>query len=116
MDVTGKFAGISLGLHKDGFVAPLEEMPAFFMLEVEIDRVRRVDELHDPGEVPAAGFEEQVVMIGHEAESMDNAIKAPMRFIKAFQEVIPVGILKKDNRFLVPSRIDMIESPLELDP
>jgi hypothetical protein len=51
MDIFSQCPGIKASLDENSLKTPLKEMAAPAVLEIQIDRVSRIDEVHDLGKI-----------------------------------------------------------------
>ena len=72
MDISGKLFGIFIGIHQNRLVAPLQKVPGSFALGIEVHGIGAVDMLHNFGQISQGGFNQQMVVIVHQAVNMDN--------------------------------------------
>lgn len=70
MDVAGKFGEIAICFHENRFKPSLKKMAASFALYVVINRISRIEALHDPGQVGLSNFNKQMIVIAHQAISI----------------------------------------------
>jgi hypothetical protein len=109
MDVSRKLLGINFGLDQDGFVSSLEEMAAPFMLCVEIDGIHCIQEVHHARQVAQRRFDDQVIMIGHQAINMHDHPEFLMSLPETLEKEMPVVVGEEYPLFLVAPGKHMIK-------
>jgi hypothetical protein len=115
VDVLGDFLGIAFGIDQDRFIPSLEEMPASFVFFVEMDCIGRIQEVHHARQIAQRRFQDQVIMIWHQAIDMYNDPEFFMSFAKAFIKEKHVIVGQEDRLFLVPPGKNMIKGARVLD-
>jgi len=71
-------------------------MASLPMTPIEVHRVTRQHTAHEPIEIAAWRFDEQVHMIGHQAVEIDANCEAFRACRHPLQEALPVGIIPED--------------------
>jgi hypothetical protein len=79
------------------------------MLGIEINGIRRIEEVHHARHVPQRSFYDQVIVIRHQAISMDYHPEPPMRFSETLEKYEHVFVGKEYQLLLVASGKDVIK-------
>jgi hypothetical protein len=90
-------------LDKDGFIPALEQMagsPMPFVEDLGIDAVQLP---HPDREIAIWRFNEEMIVVGHEAVSVANPIVTIINMPVSSQEVLAVCVVLEDGLLLVPS-------------
>jgi len=85
------------------------------MLSIEILRVRAIEELHAFGQGWRMGFNQQMVVIVHQAISVAIPIVAIDRILQQHQKLLTINIITIDVFPSVASRSHMIQRPGKLN-
>jgi hypothetical protein len=72
MNIPRKLQGISILLYQYRPIPPLEEMANPCRLSIKVVGITGVQMMEDSVEIPFWGLQEEMVMIRHEAETMDS--------------------------------------------
>jgi hypothetical protein len=105
-----------LGLLDDHRVKPpLEDVSLPLPPPVEGLRVRAVQAPHATGEIRPRRLEHEVVVVVHEAESMEEPREAADDAGEQPQEEAPFGVVEEDSAACVPPARHMVEGSWELE-
>jgi len=86
------------------------------MPTVEIDRVGGLEPMHELSEIGSRRLDDQVEMVGHQAEQVQTHLVSFHALAEDAQEPLTVGVIPKDRSpFVAPSR-HMIHGPFILNP
>ena len=109
MHRAGKFHSIGVSLDQDGLVSALEQMARSLPFDVDIRRVCTIDVPHDLRQVARWCFQEQVIMVAHQAPGMnDRSIPHDCRFYIG-EQPFPIFLALEDVLLFIASRCDMVE-------
>ena len=64
---------------------------------------------HPQGKVPVGSFDEQMVVIGHEAVGVAKPIVSFIDMLKGIEEVLTILVVFKDGLFFITPGGDMID-------
>lgn len=92
VDVSRKDSRIGICLHEDGLVTSLKEVTVPIMLLVQVDRISRIQEMHDPRKVRFRRFETEVIMAVHQTIEMNDAAHPLVGISKNLQKIVTVVI------------------------
>ena len=90
--------------------APLPEVPCPFVALIEVDGIIGIYASHKKGEVLPCGFDEQVIMVVHQAVRVQDSIVAFQAFAEYFQKHLFVSTIIKDIRSIHALVDDMMVS------
>jgi hypothetical protein len=109
MHRAGTFHSIGVSLDQDCLVSALEQMARPLPFDVEIRRVCTIDVPHDLRKVARWCFQQQVIMVAHQAPGMhDRSIPHDCRF-HLCEKPFPIFLALKDVLLFIASRCDMVE-------
>ena len=91
VDVAGKFRRVLVGLNEDRLEASLEKMPGPLPLDVEVGGVRAVYVPHDLRQVPFGRFQQQVIVVAHQAIRMDDRAVTLCGGFQIGEKLLPVS-------------------------
>jgi hypothetical protein len=91
--------------------AAAEEMAGTPVAEVEALGVRTVQELHAGGELRLGGFEDEVIVVRHQAEGVHRPLVAAHAAGEQRQEAEPVVVVPVDRAAVDAARRD-VEEPI----
>jgi hypothetical protein len=97
-DVRDRRGEVLVRLHDPGGEAVAEEVAAACVAAVEALGVDAVEPAHAGGEVGAAGFDDQVVVVAHEAERLARPVVGADRAREHREEEQPVGAVAVDRQ------------------
>jgi|GEM_PF-3614958 len=115
MDVATDLPVMALLLDEDGLVSALKEMADAMMAEVEVAGIATVEKLHSGGEVWFGGFDEQMIVIGHQGEGVDPpaiGIDGAGQPGQASGEVV---VVLEEGSFFVSTRGYVVQRPGKFD-
>ena len=72
VDVSRQMLEVFIGIYQQGFEASLKQVPAALPLDIEIDGVTDIDPLNGLAQVGLGGLHQQVVVVGHQAVSVNS--------------------------------------------
>ena len=116
MDIGGYFTCVFFRLNECRVEASLKGMAAKVFAFIEIACIHRVYQMHDFREMPAGSFDQEMVMIGHQAVGMNNGSELIVRASEAIKEVKVISFHLKDGLPLISPRTDVIKGPREFNP
>jgi hypothetical protein len=90
-------------------------MTGTVILAVEIPRIPPIDAMHNLDEVPLHGLHDQMVVVAHEHETMDEDAMPFMIILQNLEKLFPVGIVPKYLPPLIATAGDMVQCPRILD-
>ena len=73
MDIPRKFQTITVLVHQDRVVSPLKQMPSASSSCVKVIRIAGVYMMENVVEIPSRRLQEEMVVIGHETETVDSS-------------------------------------------
>jgi len=73
MDIPRKFQTITVFVNQDSVVSPLKQMPNASPSCVKVIRIAGVYMMENPVEIPSRRLQEEMVVIGHETETVDSS-------------------------------------------
>jgi len=91
-------------------------MPETLPFDIEIVRIRTVHMLHDLGEIGIGSLYKEMIMIGHEAVSMDDGPVTFMGLAEIFKELFPISLALVNIFSLVASGCHMVKRPGKRNP
>ena len=101
--------------HQHGLVSALQEVAQAMVAAVEADGVGAVEPVHEGREVSLGGAEEEVIVVGHEAEGEEMELKARVGLFEQGQAGVAVVVVEKDVLPVVAPRGHVIDGVGELD-
>src|SRR5881392_2707159 len=101
MDVAAELQQILITFNDLRFVAPLGHVPDSMVAEIVVDGVSRDQARHEAAKIPAWGLQQQVQVVGHEANQVQPDTVEFLRLSQALQKPAPVRIIAKDKPPLV---------------
>lgn len=116
MDIPGKFHGVVVLGYEERLVAALEKVAEPFSLDVEVRGVRAVDVPHDLGQVGVRGLDEEVIVVAHQAVSVEDGPVTLMHLFEVLQEPLPVPLAPVNAFSLVASGCYMVKRPGKRNP
>jgi hypothetical protein len=94
----------------------LEKMPRPAFSPVDVVGVGSVDVMHHLAQISSGGFNEQMIMIGHQDIAVEAVCVLFPRFLKIGFEPIVIRLGKKDPLALISATRDVIKSAFVLNP
>ena len=88
-------------LDQDGLVPALEEVAGPAVPFIEELGVHSVQLAHADGQVAVRGFDEKMIMIGHEAVSVTDPVVSFVDVLEGVQKVLAVGVILEDGFLFV---------------
>ena len=107
---------MAIMLNEHGLVATLKEMPDTFVAAVEPLCVDAVELSHPAREVCFEGENEHVVVVAHQAVTEDSPPEPPCDPGEDLEESFVVMVITEDELAFVPSRGDVVNAVVDLDP
>ena len=107
-NVSAYFKKMAVFLDQNSFKPALEQMTGPAMPLIEKLRVDAVQLTHADGQVAVRGFDEEMIMIGHEAVSVADPVVSFNDVLEGAQKVLAVSIVFKDGFLFVTARRHMI--------
>jgi hypothetical protein len=95
-------------LDQDGLKPALEEVAAPTVPFIEELGVYSIQLAHAYGQIGIRGFDEKMIMIGHEAVSVTNPVVSFVDVLESVQKVLAVGIVFEDGFLFIATRCHMI--------
>jgi len=96
-DVPGHFQKITFLLHQDCFVAPLKQVPDELMPSIDMLRIHPVELTYALRKICFGRFDQQMVVIGHLAKAVDDAVVAFTHLRKNLQPNPAIGFIAIDR-------------------
>jgi hypothetical protein len=94
--VSAQFQKITLLVNQYGLVSPLEQMTVSFPLDIDVRSVRAIHVVHDFAQISRGGFDEQMVVIGHEDIAVEDKAILCLPFMQIFLEFPIIGYVEKN--------------------
>src|SRR3990172_9196825 len=116
MNVPEEFQEIRLRLDGDRPEPVLEQMPHPVMPPVEIQGVSRHQAMHESGEDTVFDLKQKVKMIRQESPCQAGSPEPLKVEADPAVEFLPVLVVRENNPFLDPPRVDVVECAGEIDP
>src|SRR3974390_2148708 len=91
VNVSAQFQQIAILINQDGLVSPLEKMAASFPFVIDVCGVRAVQVVHDMAQISCGGFDEQMVVVGHEDMAVNDEAKLCLPFAQIVLEFQVIG-------------------------
>ncbi|MEN6335925.1 MAG: hypothetical protein ABFE01_16855 [Phycisphaerales bacterium] len=86
------------------------------MPPIEVHGVRRLDAVHELGEVGPRRFEHQVDVVPHEAKQVQPHLESLDALAQHAQKSLAIGVVDEDGPPFVPSGRHMVHGPFVFDP
>ena len=115
VDVAADLQQIRIFVDEDRLEAPLEEMPHLAMPAVVGLRVDAIDLSHQPGQVRAAGMQDQMIMVAHQAIGQCTGIEAVKGCSNHVQKCPPVLVVVEDRLAPVAPRGNVVNRSGKFD-
>lgn len=96
MNVTRQLHHIGVTFNQDALKTSLEQMAPSKMAAIESSGVRYAEPLHGPGQIGSPGLKQEMVVVGHEHESIYFNTKAIACLSQSFQKHFPIHIVTED--------------------
>lgn len=113
-DVSAQFQEACLLLHDDGIIPVLQNVGGLPVMFVEGDTGAAIESFHPSGQVGFPGFDEQVIVVGHEAISMAEPSVLLNGLPQDFQESGIIFFIVIAALLIVPPGGDVIYFAREL--
>mgnify|MGYP001607791079 CR=1 FL=1 len=94
--VPAYFKKMAVFLDQDGLVPALEQVSGPAVPFVEELGIHSVQLAHAYGQVPVRGFDEKMIMIGHEAVGVADPVVAFVDVLEGVQKVLAVMVILED--------------------
>ena len=104
-----------VALHEDRLVATLEEVADGPVTPVERLRIDAVQVPHRPAEPGVGRLDEQVVVVAHQTEAVQDEAEAISAPLECPEEPLAVGVVLEDGALRVAATGDVVGSAGELD-
>jgi len=101
-----------VSLNDNRFVSALENMADTSMFPIEALGVNTIEMTHAPRQIRPGSFDEEMVVVGHQAVGMTMPLVTLDRFSKEIQKKVSVGICNKNIVSPISPGSKMINSPL----
>ena len=108
-DVSRHFQKITFLLHQDRFVAPLKQVPDEMMPSIDMLRIRPVELTYALRKICFDRFDQQMVVIGHLAKAMNDAVVAFTHLCKNLQPNSAIGFIAIDRIAPVTARRHVVQ-------
>ena len=116
MNVPAQAKHVGIPFDRAGPVPSLHQMAAPRVATIEIDRVRRLDAMHEGPEIRPRCFHHQMKVVGHQAEQVHTHLETPDTLAQHPEESFPIGIILKDRLPCIAPGRHMVHGPFVLDP
>ena len=97
-------------LNEDRFVPALEQMPRPLMTFIKKLRIDAVQLPHTQGEIAVRRFDQEVIVVVHQAVSMTEPVIPLIDVLERVQEVDPVLVVFENGLLFIAARGDVIDS------
>ncbi len=116
MNVPGKLHGVGIFLHKNRAVSPLEEMAHPARSGIQVVGVTRIEVMQDRVKITPRSFEQQMIVIGHQAEAVNSGSVTIGRRLQIAQKSPIIFFGPEDVSALIAAGSDVIEGIRILNP
>jgi hypothetical protein len=89
----GAQVAVAAAFHQLGLVAAAEHMPRELVAAVEANSVGALQPGHAGDQVGVCSFQDQMIVIAHEAKRMHLPVRFLARFGQSLDEVIPINVV-----------------------
>ncbi len=100
-DIPANLKKMAVLLDQDCLVPPLKQMAGPAVPFIEKLGVDTVQLAHAQGQVAVRGFDEKMIMIGHETVSVADPVISFVDVLEGVQKVLAVGVVFKDGFLFV---------------
>jgi hypothetical protein len=105
---------IAFAVNKDGLVPPLEDVAHTSVQPIAALRVDPVQLAHAPGESIIQGFNDQVIVVGHQAVAIAQPSHPPADLTEDMEERLSVPIIQVNRCTAIATGGDMIHRTRKL--
>jgi hypothetical protein len=109
MNVSGKLYGIGVFLYQNATVSSLQEMTHPARSRVQVVRITRVEVMEDHVKIAFRSFQEQMVMIRHQTETVDSRPVTVGRRLQIAKKPFIILFDPEDVLAFIASGSDVIE-------
>lgn len=109
-DIAADFEEMALFFHQNSLEPSLENMPVLAVFPVVCLGVDAVQMAHTGGKDPFRGFDEEVIVVVHEAVGVTEPIEAFYSLAEDREEKLAVVVIFEDGRPCVAARGNVIDS------
>ena len=115
MHVAAQPQQVGVPLDQHGPVAALQQVAVPLVAVVEIDRVGRLQPVHEAAEIAPRRLQHQVQVVGHQAEQIQPDLERRHALAQHPQETLPVGVILEDRPPLIAPGRHVVHGPFILD-
>ena len=110
VDIASQFQKITVTIHEDSLIAPLEEMACSLLPPVDPSSISKREILHAAGQGNITDLQGQMNMVCHKAKCMDAVTEPACSFLKQEVETITVVVVQKHRLATITSKNDVVET------
>ncbi len=100
-NISAHFKKVAVLLDQDGLVPALKYMACFSMPFIKALRIEAVQLAHADGEISVRGFDEEMIVVGHEAVGVTKPMVTFIHMLKGMEKVVAVLIILEYRLFIV---------------
>ena len=115
VNIAADLQQVSILIDQYALEAPLKKVPYLAMPPIVRLRIDTIDLPHELRKIRAAGVEDKMVVIVHEAISQGHRIKPGKRLADNVQKALPINIIFKNNLSTITTRCHVVDRAGEFD-